>query len=208
VSVAVVALMAASIPILGEFYARSLERYGAPPDVIGEVLSDQPDPQVIAQLQPRVALLVASIAIARDEFPLGGGIGRFGSHMSRVSYSPLYAEYGLDRTHGLRESNPRAVTDTFWPMILGEAGVLGLVGAALFVGGLGMRLWRAAARDASPEVRAFILGGLLVFGEGVVRSLVSPALVAPPVAHFVFGAAALALGLDGRARQVEAEQVK
>ncbi len=202
VAAAILLVISASIPLLGAFYAETLERYGARPEVVVEVFADEPDPLVVAELQPRVALYAGSVAIARDELPLGAGIGRFGSHMSRESYSPLYEAYGLHRTHGLRERNPRAVTDTFWPMILGETGLLGLVGALVFVGGLGVRLWRAAASEASPEVRAFTLGALLVFSEALVRSLVFPVFVAPPIAYFVFGAVALALGVeDQHARQ-------
>ena len=62
----------------------------------------------------RVALYVGSLKIARDDFPLGAGLGRYGSWMSRVDYSPLYKKYGLSRIPGLRERNPKAATDTFW----------------------------------------------------------------------------------------------
>ena len=208
VGAAVLLVLAASVPILGDFYGATLERYGARPQVIAEVFADEPDARVVAELQPRVALYAGSVAIARDEIPLGAGFGRFGSHMSRESYSPLYEAYGLHRTYGLREANPRAVTDTFWPMILGETGVVGLLGALVFVGGLWVRLWRAAASDAAPEVRAFTLGALLVFTEGLVRSLVSPVLVAPPIAYFVFGALALALALEDQHARHDHQQVK
>jgi hypothetical protein len=208
VGAAVLLVIAASVPILGDFYGATLERYGARPQVIAEIFAEEPDARVVAELQPRVALYAGSVAIARDEAPLGAGIGRFGSHMSRESYSPLYRSYGLHRTYGLREANPRAVTDTFWPMILGETGVVGLLGALVFVGGLGVRLWRAAASDAVPEVRAFTLGALLVFSEALVRSLVSPVLVAPPIAYFVFGAVALALAVEDQHAHHDPEQVK
>lgn len=196
VAAAVVAVLLASVPVLGDFYAETLEAYGAPPGAMAELFSEQPDPIVVAELHPRVALTVGSIAVAGDHLPLGAGIGRFGSHLSRQSYSPVYSQYGLHRTYGLREANPRAVTDTFWPMILGETGVLGLAGALVFFGGLAVRLWRTAGRDAPPGVRAFTLGAGLVFVEATVRSLISQAFIAPPIAYVVLGAAGLALGLD------------
>ncbi len=196
VAAGVLALTVVSVPFLGDFYASTLERYGARPAVVGEVFTEDPDPLVVRELQPRVALYAASLAIARDMTPLGAGIGRFASHLSRETYSPIYAAYGLDRTFGLREANPRAVTDTFWPMILGETGAFGLLGAVLFFAGLGVRLWRAAGRDATPAVRAITLAALLVFIEALVRSLISQALIAPPITYLVFGTAALALGLD------------
>jgi hypothetical protein len=92
------------------------------------------------------------------------------------------------------------VTDTFWPMILGETGVLGLLGALLFLGAVGARLWRAATADGDPVIHAFALGALLVYVEALVRSLTSAVFVAPPIAYFALGAAGLALAVD-RARR-------
>jgi hypothetical protein len=188
-----VILAVVSLPLLGDFYRSTLREYGEPPEIIAEVFADDPDPYVISTLQPRVALYAGSLAIARDEFPLGAGLGRFGSHLSREQYSPLYAQYGLDRIVGLTPRTPIAVTDTFWPMILGEAGVIGLGAGGAFFGLLTRDLWRAAAQRPPATVHAFRLGALAVFVEALVRSLASPLFVAPPIAYFVFGAAALAL---------------
>ncbi|MGZ8476197.1 MAG: hypothetical protein ACXWWQ_08290, partial [Candidatus Limnocylindria bacterium] len=70
-AVGLVALMAAvSIPMLGEFYRYTLVEYVEPPELIAEVLSESPDPAVIAPMAPRNALYVGSIAIARDYLPL------------------------------------------------------------------------------------------------------------------------------------------
>lgn len=193
---ALVVLIAASVPLLGDFYRTTLDRYGAQMEVVTEVFADDPDPEVVGGLQPRVALYAGSLAVARDHLPLGAGVGRYASHMSREEYSPVYAEYGLDQTYGLREQNPIAVTDTFWPMILGETGVLGLLGALLFLGAVGVRLWRAAVTDGDPQIHAFALGALLVYVEALVRSLTSAVFVAPPIAYFALGAAGLALAVD------------
>jgi len=195
-AVVLVAVMAAvSLPMLGDFYRWTLVEYVEPPELIAEVLSESPDAEVIAPMAPRNALYVGSVAIARDHLPLGAGIGRFGSHMSRESYSPEYASYGLDRINGLRADAPIAVTDTFWPMILGETGVVGLLAALLFFAIVGWQLWRAALAERAPAARALALGALLVFAETLVRSLISPAFVAPPIAYFAFGAAAVGIGL-------------
>jgi hypothetical protein len=194
-------LLVASIALLGDFYRSTLDNYGAPPAVIAEVFAEEPDPRVVSELHPRVALYAGSLAIARDEFPFGVGTGRYASHMSRETYSPAYEAYGLQRTYGLRQRNPIAVTDTFWPMILGETGVIGLVGALVFFGGVGVRLWRAAQRNGDSEIHLFALGALLVYVETLVRSLVSPVFVAPPIAYFAFGAIGLALAANRRRRR-------
>jgi hypothetical protein len=203
----VIVLALISIPVLGGFYRDTLTIYGAPPEVIAEVFAETPDPLVVAALQPRVALYAGAVAIARDELPFGAGIGRFGSHMSREVYSPAYPRYGLDQIYGLSRAFPIAVTDTFWPMILGETGIIGLVACLVFFGVVGRDLWRAAGLVTPPEARFLLLGALLVSAEGIIRSLTSAVFVAPPIAYFAFGVAAMALGLAGRfSRSAEASQ--
>lgn len=191
---ALVLFAIASLPVLGRFYERTLAEYGAPPEMVAELLSPDPDREVLRQMQPRIALYVGSLAIARDELPLGAGIGRYGSQMSREVYSPVYVAYGMDGMYGIKPERPIAVTDTYWPMILGETGVIGLAGAFVFFGALLADLWRAAGRTASAPLRAAVLGALLVCVEALVRSLTSSVFSAPPIAYVVFatGAAALA----------------
>ena len=189
--VAVVAAVA--IPFLGAFYRWTLVEYIEPPELIAEVFSESPDSEALAAMAPRNALYLGAAAIARDRAPLGAGLGRFGSHMSRESYSPMYEAYGIDRVYGLGPDSPIAVTDTFWPMILGETGAIGLLAAVAFFALLGGSLWRAAAMPLPPPVAAFVLGALLVYVESLVRSLTSPIFVAPPIAYFAFGAAGLSL---------------
>lgn len=206
-AVMLIAVIAAvSLPLLGDFYRYTLVEYVEPPELIAEVLSESPDPDIIAPMAPRNALYVGSIAIARDHFPLGTGVGRFGSHMSRESYSPEYASYGLDQVSGLRADEPIAVTDTFWPMILGETGVVGLLGALLFFGIVGWQLGRSSLADLPSHMRAVAIGCFLVFVEALVRSLISPAFVAPPIAYFAFGTAAIAISL-GRGDAAAGESV-
>ena len=196
-------IAAVSLPTFGDFYRWTLVEYVEPPELIAEVLSESPDPAVIAPMAPRNALYVGSIAIARDHLPLGAGIGRFGSHMSREAYSPEFARYGLAQVNGLRPEAPIAVTDTFWPMVLGETGVIGLVAALLFFASIGLQLWRAGLDALPAGARAIAIGGLLVFVESLVRSLISPAFVAPPIAYFAFGTAAVAITLGRGAGPAE-----
>ena len=190
-----VVLAAVSLPLLGAFYQTTISDYLEPPELLAEVFADDPDAAVIAPMAPRTALYVASVAIARDHLPLGAGLGRFGSHMSREEYSPVYATYGLDQVYGLKADETIAVTDTFWPMILGETGVVGLLAALTFFTILGVQIWRAAGEPLPGTLRAFVLGVLLVYVETLVRSLTSPVFVAPPIAYIAFAAFAMALGV-------------
>jgi len=188
--VGLLVLAVLTAPVLSGFYARTFEEYLGSSHALGEILSADPDPAAIAGAHPRMALYVGSVAIARDFFPLGAGLGRFGSYMSEVHYSPLYERYGLVRVYGLGPSEPVAISDTFWPMVLGELGPIGLAGVAAFLGLLAYRLWVVAGRTSSLPLRALALGSLFAFFEALVGSLTAATYVAPPIAYFIFGAAA------------------
>ena len=80
-------------------------------------------------------------------------------------------EYGLAEINGLREQNPKFVTDTFWPQILGELGAVGLVSYAAFLAFIGWDLLKLARRREVPTIaRILFLGALLVFTQGLVES--------------------------------------
>lgn len=86
-------------------------------------------PRIISEFfnGARGYLYTAGYKIAKDYFPLGIGFGTFGSYMSRQFYSPLYYEYGLSSVWGLSPSMPSYIADTYWAMIMGETGFLGVV---------------------------------------------------------------------------------
>lgn len=65
--------------------------------------------------------------ILRDFFPIGTGLGTFASDPSAKYYSPIYILYDINKVWGLEENNPFLVSDTFWPMIMGQTGAIGLI---------------------------------------------------------------------------------
>lgn len=146
----------------------------------------------------RAALYAASTQVASDHFPFGVGLGRYGSWMSRVEYSPVYGQYGLDAIFGLRPDRPIYVTDTFWPQILGELGVVGLFGYVAFVGGLTATLWVWSRRETDPLVKTFYLGTFLLFVQSLVDSLATPMFVSPPRAQLLFMIVGIAVALSRR----------
>ena len=75
----------------------------------------------------RSQLLKTSFSIANDHFPIGSGFATFGSQYSGIEYSPLYSKYGIENTYGLVEGDAQFVSDSFWPMILGQFGYLGTI---------------------------------------------------------------------------------
>lgn len=81
----------------------------------------------------RGALLTTSFKIANDYFPLGTGFGTFASHFSGVNYSPIYEKYNINTVWGLSVDKPSFISDSFWPMVLGQFGYIGLLIYALCI---------------------------------------------------------------------------
>lgn len=75
----------------------------------------------------RVVLVYTSAKIAQDNAPFGVGWGLYASPTSQQIESPVYSEYGIDGVYGLsyRYDGGAYMADTFWPMIVGETGILG-----------------------------------------------------------------------------------
>ncbi|MFX0196260.1 MAG: O-antigen ligase family protein [Candidatus Hodarchaeota archaeon] len=137
---------------------------------------------------PRVALYVQGVEIAKDYFPLGAGLGRYASWISRVHYSPLYEKYGLSEIYGLSADNPIFLSDTFWPMILGEIGFIGLLFYFWIVIVLVQICHRATQLADTFFKKAFCLGTLMVVSEALIESIATPLFVKPPQVYFVLGA--------------------
>lgn len=75
----------------------------------------------------RGALTNTALKISKDLFPFGNGFGNYGSYMSKVYYSDVYFNYSLSNIWGLSRSYPSFISDTFWPMIIGQTGFLGTI---------------------------------------------------------------------------------
>lgn len=122
----------------------------------------------------RYQLLAKSILIANDCFPLGAGFASFGSYYSSVYYSPLYAMYGISNVYGLSQEMSAFISDSFWPMILGQFGWLGVAcyGAALFA------LFICVQRVRTYS-KAFYTSGLSALVYLLITSMAESAFVHP-----------------------------
>ena len=121
----------------------------------------------------RALLYVVGWQVARDQFPLGAGFGRYGGYVSAIRYSPLYDRYGLSRVWGLSPEFPAYVQDTYWPHLLGETGLFGTLFMALVLLELWICLGRVA-RTAVSHHRALALAAGMALVEAVVESLSGP----------------------------------
>jgi hypothetical protein len=154
-----------------------------------------PDAEEASVEQARVLLYLHSVDVATEHFPLGAGVGRYGSRMSAVEYSPLYYRFGFDDVPGLSPTDTRFVTDTFWPAILGEVGVFGVLAYLVFIGAVGLDVWRASRTFHEPLLWAFCLGTLMVFAHGLAETLASSMYHSPPRIYLLFGATGVAVSL-------------
>ena len=80
-----------------------------------------------ADRSARALLTLRSLEIASDYFPIGTGFGTFASDISTEHYSPIYSMYGLSGIWGLMEGYAFFASDTFWPIIIGQTGVVGTI---------------------------------------------------------------------------------
>ncbi|MDD7738618.1 MAG: hypothetical protein PUJ62_00875 [Lachnospiraceae bacterium] len=74
----------------------------------------------------RAVLTMGAPFLAFDHFPFGTGWGTYGSAFSTEPYSPVYGMYHMASVWGLSPSYHEFVSDTFWPMLLGECGYFGV----------------------------------------------------------------------------------
>ena len=79
------------------------------------------------RFSPRQIMLKDSIPLALDHFPLGTGFGTFGSTIAAQYYSPIYLQLHYDELHGMGPDNPMFMTDSFWPEIIAQFGIIGLI---------------------------------------------------------------------------------
>lgn len=109
---------------------------------------------------PRQELYQTGISIAKQHFPLGTGVGSFGTHASIKYRSPVYAEYGLDDAYGFGLNGPLYALDTSWPPALAENGALGVL--LLVVGAILIMFGRRGNYFYGASLRWAILGAVLI----------------------------------------------
>ncbi len=186
-------------PGLIELGRDTLVDYGGPlPNLTDPSLEQDPmnnDYYILGN--PRILLYVTSVEIARENFPFGAGLGQYGSPLSRdpEAFSPLYRQYGLDHIWGLTPRYSAYVTDTYWPHILGEAGVFALLAYLVYIAALSLSVWRATRTLGDAFSHAFALGALTAFVHAAVESLASSMYESSPRIYLLFGAFAIALAL-------------
>jgi hypothetical protein len=146
----------------------------------------------------RSLLYLTGWKIAEEHFPFGAGFGRFGGYVSQIHYSPLYDQYGLSGVYGLSRERPMYLQDTYWPHIVGEAGVLGALVLLAFLFELWRRSIRVASSSLKPHVRALAAGASMVLVEGIVESVATPVFEVSLLAYTIAIPLGITLVLGGQ----------
>ena len=117
----------------------------------------------------RTTFYYTAIKILADYFPLGSGLGSFGSEAAARYYSPLYYKYGVDSVYGMSPldygESSNFLVDTFYP-ILAEFGVIGIILYIIFW----MKRWNAANILFNHNYRIFLFLFLLMIIENIAKS--------------------------------------
>jgi len=131
---------------------------------------------------------IKSVTIARDYFPFGVGLGRYGSYLSRMYYSPIYVKYGMSKIWGLSKKYPYFINDTFWPMVLGESGFIGFFSYLVILFIIGRTIYRELYSSVDIKIKTFYLGTLMILIESLLESIAAPVYTGPPQFYFIFSA--------------------
>ncbi len=143
-------------------------------------------------VQARTALYAGSLLLSRQYFPFGVGLGKYGSYGSIVDYSDVYYRFGFDAIYGMSPAYPNFIQDTFWPQVLGETGLLGLV---CFAGILASILWACGSRVRHSKGHAswLPLAAYLILIETMFESFAAPSFTTASQACLSVGLARLAV---------------
>lgn len=147
----------------------------------------------------RTRLTIDSVTLAFQHFPFGVGFGRFGSAIARENYSIEYVKLGYDAVYGLgspgnSNNHGRFLTDTQWPAIIGEAG---LIGGLFFALGLWriVMTFRKASGVAHLPLRVLGVTGVGWSVHILLESFAYPVFVTAPTSPMLFGLAAITYGV-------------
>ena len=77
--------------------------------------------------QARAQLLRYSFVTLKRYFPIGSGFGTYGSDIAIKYYSVLYKEYNFDKIFGMGYVHTNYLNDNYWPMIIGQFGIIGTI---------------------------------------------------------------------------------
>lgn len=151
-----------------------------------------------AEEHVRLGMYIASGDIAYDHFPLGSGLGTFGSLASIINdpisegyfdyqVNPIYQEYGVDGLAGNSEIRLReggnTILDTYWPHITAELGVFGLILLMMYWGRPIARYFKIIKIVNDDVIKGSLFYIICVYTSIFIEGI---ALIQPEIPFFVF----------------------
>lgn len=151
-----------------------------------------------AEEHVRLGMYIASGDIAYDHFPLGSGLGTFGSLASIINdpitegyfdyqVNPIYQEYGVYGLAGNSEIRLReggnTILDTYWPHITAELGVFGLILLIMYWGRPIARYFKTIKIVNDDVVKGSMFYIICVYASIFIEGI---ALIQPEIPFFVF----------------------
>lgn len=168
------------------------------PEISNQFQSISDDYLTTESQEARTVLTLGAWNLSTEYFPLGAGFGRYASRTAALVYSPEYFKLGFQTVYGLGPGVGQGsfLTDTSWPAILGETGIIGTL---FFLLALFLLLRRALfweRRSDSPELRwigATAIGWLILT---LFQSTGAAVFTSPPMYAFLLGLVGLGVSLN------------
>lgn len=109
---------------------------------------------------PRYLFFYYGGKTANTYFPFGSGFATFGSDQAARNYSWLYYQYGFNNLFGMNTKDGAFLSDTFWPMGIGQFGWIGFVLYVLIY----VRIFFSFKRmKLNSEQKAFLYAGYIQY---------------------------------------------
>ncbi len=125
----------------------------------------------------RAMMMMSSLKIARDYFPMGTGFGTFGSYMAGKYYSPLYYIYGLSKHHELGVQNQMYMYDNGVAPILAENGIMGTLLVSLLLFFLYGAIQKIGHNDRRRAMALFSVIGYIVISMIAETGFAQPVVI-------------------------------
>lgn len=134
----------------------------------------------------RFALLHNAFKIIAMYFPFGVGFSKYGTWYASVHYSEYYYLFGMNNVYGLSPLKSNFSTDTFWPAVMGETGVLGTIVYLGILAAIFYYLIKKYVRTINISAQLILLVGLTALLQMFIESLAAPTFNTSP--YIIFGA--------------------
>ena len=122
---------------------------------------------------PRYLFFYYGGKTANTYFPLGSGFATFGSDQAARNYSRLYYQYGFNSLFGMNTKDGSFLSDTFWPMAIGQ---FGWIGSILYILIYVRIFFSFKWMNLNSEQKAFLYAGYMQY---IIHAVGSAILSAP-----------------------------